>query len=391
MLRQRFQNRLKKTMPSLAIIGLTLLVSTPVVADDLSPSATISLVTSEVSTNRIACHGATIEWETNGDATSQVFYDVYSHENTDDYAYSTTEDLTLLTEHSARILGLRERTAYYYRVKSTTTDPDSVAISEEYTFTTPRCPASRGSSPPYTSNHYYLQVEQFGENELYRVSKSGELLQTVEIASDDERFVLTIPNGTLALDNRDRRLEYIEVEIHDDPPLLPPNCCFVGQAYHLGPDGTQFDPPIQITLAYDSNDLPDDIEDQDLVIGGCDGTNNEWLFLQSEVNAAYNTIVANIEHFTTFAILGVRTSTQPLEQPHIPDPVASQSQPSESGQLPEETAEGSTQPQTEPVTPPPVPDTTKPFDWVVLGPIIGVAVFAIVFFPMRLMRKRHRS
>ena len=99
-------------------------------------SGTVPLVTYEVSASGIGHFTAIISWETNGNATSQVFYDTRSHEDLADYAHHTSEDTTLVSEHGATLTRLRPRTIYHFRVRSAIPVTEFVAISDEYSFTT---------------------------------------------------------------------------------------------------------------------------------------------------------------------------------------------------------------------------------------------------------------
>ena len=99
-------------------------------------SGTVPLVTYEVSASGIGHFTAIISWETNGNATSQVFYDTRSHEDIADYAHHTSEDTTLVSEHGATLTRLRPRTIYHFRVRSAIPVTEFVAISDEYSFTT---------------------------------------------------------------------------------------------------------------------------------------------------------------------------------------------------------------------------------------------------------------
>jgi len=99
---------------------------------------TVPLTIYDVSSADISHSSATIFWRTNGAATSQVFYDIESHEDIADYAYHTPEDTTPVTEHSVHLTGLSPLTTYYYRAKSVLVvdSTELTAISEEYFFTT---------------------------------------------------------------------------------------------------------------------------------------------------------------------------------------------------------------------------------------------------------------
>ena len=122
------------------LLGFLILQVTPVVGATGSTevSGTVPLVTYEVSVSNIGRFSATISWKTNGNATSQVFYDITFHEDIADYAYSTSKDTALVTEHSVYLTGLSPLTTYHYRVKSVAVvdSTEFTAISEDYTFTT---------------------------------------------------------------------------------------------------------------------------------------------------------------------------------------------------------------------------------------------------------------
>jgi len=99
-------------------------------------TGTVLLVTYEVLVSDIGHFRATISWKTNDDATSQVFYDTKSHEAIADYAFHTSEDTTLVSEHSVTLTRLRPRTTYHFRVRSAIPGTEFVAISDDYSFTT---------------------------------------------------------------------------------------------------------------------------------------------------------------------------------------------------------------------------------------------------------------
>ena len=97
-------------------------------------TGSVPLVTYEVSTSHIGHFTATISWKTNGHATSQVFYDTVSHDNTADYGYYTRERKASVTKHKMTLNKLSPSTTYYYRVVSTAGGVE--LVSDEYTFTT---------------------------------------------------------------------------------------------------------------------------------------------------------------------------------------------------------------------------------------------------------------
>ena len=99
-------------------------------------TGSVPLVTYEVSALDIGYFTATISWKTNDAATSQVFYDTRSHDDIADYRFETSEDTTLVSEHSVTLIRLRPRTTYHFRVRSAIPGTEFVAISDDYSFTT---------------------------------------------------------------------------------------------------------------------------------------------------------------------------------------------------------------------------------------------------------------
>jgi len=99
-------------------------------------TGSVPLVTYEVSALDIGYFTATISWKTNDAATSQVFYDTRSHDDIADYRFDTSEDTTLVSEHSVTLIRLRPRTTYHFRVRSAIPGTEFVAISDDYAFTT---------------------------------------------------------------------------------------------------------------------------------------------------------------------------------------------------------------------------------------------------------------
>jgi ABC-type oligopeptide transport system substrate-binding subunit len=125
-----------KTACCTILLLCLLLVAGRITAATESTAVTgsVPLVTYEVSTSHISYFTASISWKTNGAASSQVFYDIVSHDNIVDYGYYTRERKASVTKHKITLNKLSPSTTYYYRVKSTAGGIESV--SNEYTFTT---------------------------------------------------------------------------------------------------------------------------------------------------------------------------------------------------------------------------------------------------------------
>ena len=123
-----------KLVSCVVVLACLVIQAMPVMADGSTDvTGTVPLVTSSVSVSNIGYSSATISWNTNGDATSQVSYDTVAHADIADYADSVTDD-TLVTVHSIPLTGLSSGITYHYRVKSAINSDE--AVSADYTFTT---------------------------------------------------------------------------------------------------------------------------------------------------------------------------------------------------------------------------------------------------------------
>ncbi|MBN1191823.1 MAG: fibronectin type III domain-containing protein, partial [Dehalococcoidales bacterium] len=134
--------RIIGAIPSLVLgILAVALLQTPVFAQDgVTGSFTVQLTISNVSASDIGISSAAITWETNSDATSQVFFDTLQHESTDDYPYHKENLSEMATYHSLVLSGLSSSTTYHFRVRSVVTVGEIVytAVSQDYTFRTKR-------------------------------------------------------------------------------------------------------------------------------------------------------------------------------------------------------------------------------------------------------------
>jgi len=278
--------------------------SSPVQANHPSVNATVTvaLTISDVSVSNIGYHSATITWKTNGAATSQVYYDTVSHENITAYTYNTTEYSELVPEHSISLTGLSSGTTYHFRVRSVADGIE--AISSDYVFST-RSPAAPPAPVP---THYYLNINFFGETSKWRTSYDGCLLGTVDITSQDGKINIYVPKDTLCTDKEGKRLKELLIAREEEASPPPANTTLIGQAYDISPDGATFDPYLKLTLAYEEEDTPEGIKEENLYIAYY---NTEWVPLESIVDAEENKISAELTHLTIFAIMAQLPPTPP--------------------------------------------------------------------------------
>ncbi len=167
--------------------------------------------------------------------------------------------------------------------------------------------------PPRYYTRYYIDTNLFGVEKSYRISRTGEILKTIEATSADGNLTITIPKDTVALDKDGKRLETLEVTINETPPDPPEDAYIVGLAYDVGSAGATFDPPLTLEYTYDPDALPEGVAEEDLVIAYYDEEAGEWVELDCVVDTENDTITTSVEcfTFTTFAIIGTVTPPAP--------------------------------------------------------------------------------
>ncbi len=282
------------------IIGVFLLfalLSSPVYAATQEAN-TLPLAITNVSATSITQTSATISWNTNGAATSQVFYDTVSHVNIADYAANVT-DGSLVTVHSIPLTGLTSSTPYYYRVRSALNGDDDV--SDEYTFTT-----LTSAAPPPAGGGGGGGGASGVTNLFDIITPKGRLTQAVTAESDDGEVELFMAKNTIALDEKGhplRRIIMRAIEKPQEPPEPPADSKIIGLAYDFTPDGVTFNPPATLTFTYDPSRIPDGATADSLVIALWNEETGEWVNLVSTVDPETSTITAQISGFTVFTVL----------------------------------------------------------------------------------------
>jgi len=120
---------------------------------------------------------------------------------------------------------------------------------------------------------------------------------------------ITIPNGTVAVDAFGNSLTNISINtsviLTTNVTLkLSVNDDVTGYAIELTPEGARFDPPIQIRINYS---LPGGVDENTLTVRYFNTTLNSWEVMHTvELNTAQHYIIANISHFSTFALIGTK-------------------------------------------------------------------------------------
>jgi hypothetical protein len=162
-----------------------------------------------------------------------------------------------------------------------------------------------------------------GVTNLRRVVDSqGVFGQDVTAESADGNVELSIPEDTVGLTADGDPLVQISIFEMEDPPEPPADKKVIGLTYDIGPDGAIFtgDPPVTLSFTYDPDEIPEGVDEEELVIAVWDEDAGEWVELTNiSVNPDTNTITGEISHFTAFSVL---SPTEPAveEAPPTPTP-----------------------------------------------------------------------
>ena len=158
---------------------------------------------------------------------------------------------------------------------------------------------------PLGPTYYYLKTDLFDIEKSYHISSTGKISMTIEATSRDGMLTITIPKDTVVLDKYGKRLESLTVAVDKSPPEPPADARIIGLAYDFAPAGAKFDPLMTLTWKYDPDDLPEGVAEANLCIAYYNENTGKWnMPLKSIAVPEKNLLLADVSHFTTFAIVG---------------------------------------------------------------------------------------
>jgi len=149
-----------------------------------------------------------------------------------------------------------------------------------------------------------IKVEIIDKIASASTTKEGMLKTALEVTSLNGTVTLRLPQGTRALNSKGAPLDSITVVPVSASPEPPAKAHIIGVACYFKPEGTTFEPPIELVVTYDPEALPEGVNEEDLVIACYDTESGEWELLPSLVDPGAHTVGTSISHFTIFAIIG---------------------------------------------------------------------------------------
>jgi len=200
-------------------------------------------------------------------------------------------------------------TTYYFRAKAV---GDSTTYGTEKSFTTliPPTVAIPSMENEYDEpRNYFLDINAIELKKQFRVDVNGRLIETVDITCANGVLNIHIPVGTVVKDKYGDRLLTLNIDVIEISLISSDDMYFIGPAYILLPEEITFYPSITLTCSYDPDNLPEDIQEEDLFLAAYDKNTGEWIKLECIVDTINHTITAEFSHSITFAVFHTKSKS----------------------------------------------------------------------------------
>ena len=173
---------------------------------------------------------------------------------------------------------------------------------------TPYTPYGGGYTPPPTT------VIEDGVTDVSDiVTTEGEFTEDVIAESEDGNLTVTINEGTQGLTVEGNPISQVAIRELADAPAPPEGSNIIGFAYDIDAGDATFDEPITISFTYDPDEIPEGVNDEDLIIALWNEVAGEWVILENiTVDPVTNTVSGDMTHLTKFAIM--TRFTPPVEE-----------------------------------------------------------------------------
>ena len=152
-----------------------------------------------------------------------------------------------------------------------------------------------GSAPPSLPEPGVTPVE---------TDDDGVFVEEGTAVSEEGSIEVTIAKGTTGLTGDGEPLTEITVVPLEETPPPPEDTNVIGLNYDIGPDGATFDQAVTICFTYDPGEVPDGVEEEDLVVAVWDEGAGEWVDLEGcVVDTEAHRVCASVTHFTAFSMM----------------------------------------------------------------------------------------
>jgi len=217
------------------------------------------------------------------------------------YTYQTIPQIMKSKgKYSYNLTGLSADMRYYFRIKAVDVRSKAVVYGMEKSFTTKSPALSKPLPPKGDNDRTIINTYNFATNVDVEVNIYNIIINNIRLKTADEKVILYIPGNTHLQDIEGKVPESFTVNVLLIPIGTPSEGTIL-QAYEFGPEGTAFDPPVTLTLKYDTENLPPGAKETDLTIAAWDGT--RWSTIESQVDTLLKTVSAKISKFGRYALL----------------------------------------------------------------------------------------
>jgi uncharacterized repeat protein (TIGR02543 family) len=242
----------------------------------------VPLITESPSVNDVNHISAVVNWESNKEINSQVFYGL-----TNNLEFQTEKTLGITTSHNVTLLSLVSCTRYYYQVQSED-EHETAATSTIASFQTTGCETG-------------TEIEN-GTEETIDETLGGEL----ELINNSSLAKLTIPNNyaNKQATFQINRLGVGGVTAPTDTELIDENIFkLVAVATSDGEQITVFDNDLIFVVTYDSS-ITDAFDEDTLDVYRYNDGTGLWEPLGCDLNKSNRTLTCVISNFSVFGVFG---------------------------------------------------------------------------------------
>jgi PKD repeat protein len=165
-------------------------------------------------------------------------------------------------------------------------------------------------------------------------SSEGKVLRETTITTGDGIATLTLPQGTIALDENGDPVTEITIE-KINASAVPPTpdgatFSFAGFAYECSPAGATFAPGITLAFTLPAEEW--DALDGDFSVRFYDDATDAWVEVPATVDARAHTVTATVAHFSVFALFAeAAAETAPAAEATIEPAVTATAEATTSG------------------------------------------------------------
>jgi hypothetical protein len=135
------------------------------------------------------------------------------------------------------------------------------------------------------------------------ISEQGVIWADIEALSPDSKLQLDIPYGTKAKNRNGYALTSVTVTAVNEPDPPQNGWTIVGAAYDLGQSGATFEPPITLSIKYNTSLIPERVSEKDIFIATWDEDKLAWTASDSNVDTEKDIVTTKVSHFSIYTVM----------------------------------------------------------------------------------------